>query len=70
MIQTAEELIDHDTKACVPYEHCKDLMVQFAKLHLKAQKEAIIYVIENWMPEIDTRAMDKVDNAYDLDNIK
>jgi len=66
-ILTAEEF---EEQTCEKYDSYSQMMVEFTKLHLKAQKEAIIYAIENWMPEIDARAMDKVDNAYDLDNIK
>lgn len=79
MIQTAEDLIDHDTKACVPYEHCKDLMIQFAKLHVK---EALKQASEKAKTKEDvaifaegTYVTQKIDkdsilNAYNLDNIK
>ena len=35
---TAEELIDHDDKSPVPYEYCKEIMLQFAAEAIKADR--------------------------------
>jgi hypothetical protein len=64
-VPTAEEILN---KHLIP----ANAMIEFAKLHLKAQEEAILKnvktkVISEWEVVVDK---DSILNSYPLDNVK
>ena len=73
MILTAEEIIDHDTETPIPYEHCKEIMIQFARVHVEATINAIYKDLDNHGARYeygDYIELSDLINEYPLSNIK
>ena len=81
-IPTAEELInlttsmDHPKSIGLPYKDIRDLMIRFAKLHVKealkfAATEATVETINKYSPEEQHVVnQDSILNSYFIENIK
>ena len=75
MIPTAEEFLDANTSGIIDEIKCKDLMIEFAKMHVQA---ALIeaYKTTKWKEQITMQGLQvtiiksSILNAYPLTNIK
>ena len=71
-IPTAEEFLDANTSGIIDEIKCKELMIEFAKIHVEAAlKEANRKVIVTYYYDEGIRVnKDSILNAYPLENIK
>ena len=79
-IPTAEEFYKQTTGCVMNHKDIKIAMIEFTKLHVEAQKEAIklnikdfletngLYLSDDW--ELETTGNSVIDQAYSLENIK
>ena len=68
-IPTAEEFLNANTSGIIDEIKCKELMIEFAKLHVEAAlKEAEIAGQNNWGNS--KKMKDAILNSYPLENIK
>ena len=68
-IPTAEEFLDANTSGIIDEIKCKELMIEFARLHVEAAlKEAEIAGQNNWGNS--KKMKDAILNSYLLENIK